>query len=289
MYQSLAEPITTLIDSGATENFIDYRTVVKYRLGTQKLPQERKILNVDGTENRAGLIKHCIHLYIKSGDQQKRTKFFVTNLGKEQAILGYPWLEEFNPAINWGEGKLTGTSVHLKTPNAVAREQLNNHIRQMEVEEIRKTTVAQQMAEKHLKASNKAKTIIPDEYQIHAKVFSEKEAERFPPSREWDHRIPLKKDAPDSINAKLFSLPQPGRDTIQTWVQKMLNKDFIQQSDSKYGHSTFTVPKKDGTFRIIQDFRPVNKYTEKDVTPLPSIQEAIEGLGDKVLFSKYDI
>src|SRR6266850_3147492 len=69
----------------------------------------------------------------------------------------------------------------------------------------------------------------------------------------------------------------------------MLDKGFIQRSDSRYGHSTFTVPKKDGTFCIIQDFRPVNKYTEKDVTPLPSIQEAIEGLGDKTLFSKYDI
>jgi len=69
----------------------------------------------------------------------------------------------------------------------------------------------------------------------------------------------------------------------------MLDKDFIQRSDSRYGHSTFTVPKKDGTFRIIQDFRPVNKYTEKDVTPLPSIHEAIEGLGNKMLFSKYDI
>jgi hypothetical protein len=33
----------------------------------------------------------------------------------------------------------------------------------------------------------------------------------------------------------------------------------------------------------------VNKYTIKDTTPLPSIQEAIEGLGDKVLFLKYDI
>jgi len=77
----------------------------------------------------------------------------------------------------------------------------------MEVEEIWKTTVAQQMAEKH---HNKPSTVIPPEYQSHAKVFSEKEAERFPPSREWDHRIPLKKDAPDSINAKMFSLPQPG-------------------------------------------------------------------------------
>src|SRR6266850_1313383 len=148
----------------------------------------------------------------------------------------------------------------------------------MEVEEIWKTTVTQQMAEKYHDKPSKTATI-PPKYQSHAKVFSEKEAKRFPLSREWDHWIPLKKDAPDSINAKMFSLPQPRRFTIQTWVQKMLDKGFIQQSDSKYDHSTFTVPKKDGTFRIVQDFRPVNKYTEKDVTPLLSIQEAIEGLG----------
>jgi len=29
--------------------------------------------------------------------------------------------------------------------------------------------------------------------------------------------------------------------------------------------------------------------TEKDTTPLPSIQDAVESLGDKVLFSKYNI
>jgi|SRR6267142_2556330 len=98
----------------------------------------------------------------------------------------------------------------------------------MKVEEIQKTTVAQQMAEKYLDEPSKDKTVIPPEYQIHAKVFSEKEAERFPSSREWDHWIPLKKDMLDSINAKLFSLPQPGHDMIQTWVQKMLDKDFIQ-------------------------------------------------------------
>ena len=69
----------------------------------------------------------------------------------------------------------------------------------------------------------------------------------------------------------------------------MLDKGFIQWSDSRYGHSTFTIPKKDGTFQIVQDYWPVNKYTEKDTTPLPSIQEAIEGLGDKTLFLKYDI
>jgi hypothetical protein len=51
----------------------------------------------------------------------------------------------------------------------------------------------------------------------------------------------------------------------------------------------FTVPKKDGTFRVVQDYQPVNKCTRKDMTPLPSIQDAVESLGDKVLFSKFDI
>jgi len=38
MYQNQAEQMA-LIDSRATDNFIDYRTTVRLRLGTQRLPQ----------------------------------------------------------------------------------------------------------------------------------------------------------------------------------------------------------------------------------------------------------
>jgi hypothetical protein len=51
----------------------------------------------------------------------------------------------------------------------------------------------------------------------------------------------------------------------------------------------FTVAKKDGSQRVVQDFRELNKYMVKDITPLPDIKQAIEGLGDKILFSKFDI
>jgi len=133
---------------------------------------------VDGTENRGGQITHCVHLYIQHEGKQKQAKFFITNLGKDQLILGYPWLEEFNPEINWTDGKLSGTCVHLKTPALVAREQLKTHVHKTEIEEIGKVTIAQQMAEKHLEDSDTVKTTtIPPEYQVHTKVFSEKEAE----------------------------------------------------------------------------------------------------------------
>jgi hypothetical protein len=120
-------------------------------------------------------------------------------------------------------------------------------------------------------------------------VFSEQEVERFLPSRAWDHHIPLKKDAPDTINEKIYNLPKAEKQVIKEWVYKMLKKKFIQRLDSCYGHATFTVPKKDGTFWIVQDYGPVNRYTEKDTTPLPNIQDAVKSLRDNVLFSKFNI
>src|SRR5712675_3602552 len=42
-----------LVDSGAMANFIDYKTVARLRLGTQKLDNIRTVKNIDGTLNRS--------------------------------------------------------------------------------------------------------------------------------------------------------------------------------------------------------------------------------------------
>jgi hypothetical protein len=47
---------------------------------------------------------------------KKSTKqwFYVTNLGTDCVLLGYPWLREFNPQINWTKGVVKGGQVALK-------------------------------------------------------------------------------------------------------------------------------------------------------------------------------
>jgi hypothetical protein len=58
-----------LVDSGATENFLDRRMVEHLGIGLRKLPSPRRVFNVDGTENKEGsLTDYCI-LRIKKGDQ----------------------------------------------------------------------------------------------------------------------------------------------------------------------------------------------------------------------------
>ena len=53
-----------LVDSGATDNFIHPRLIRRLGLGTQHLPQERKIWNIDGTANKAGMISEFVDLHV---------------------------------------------------------------------------------------------------------------------------------------------------------------------------------------------------------------------------------
>jgi hypothetical protein len=240
-------------------------------------------------------------------------------------ILGHLWLHTFNPQINWTKGKLQG-KLEIAT-TAVKRQIAQTHIllaRQLTTEphkwhcvtiatlpeveryihlitqrtdictvyteQIWKTTIAQQMSEKaYDKAKVNTEQTIPVEYQQHAKVFSETEAMRFSPLRPWDHQIKLTNDAPTTINGKVYPLPTKLTKALDKWINNMLERGFILLSDSSYGSPTFTVAKKDGSQRVVQDFQELNKYTVKDVTLLPDIKQAIEGLGDKVLFSKFDV
>jgi len=79
-YRGKAEE-TVLLDTRATENFIDHTTVVKLRLGMKKLPYPHPVFNVNGTLNRHGTITHACDLLVTKGNKRERQRFFVTNLG----------------------------------------------------------------------------------------------------------------------------------------------------------------------------------------------------------------
>ena len=46
-----------LLDSGATENFMNLSYAKWLRLPIKQLPQARALLNVDGTENKSGKLQ----------------------------------------------------------------------------------------------------------------------------------------------------------------------------------------------------------------------------------------
>ena len=79
-----------LLDSGATENFINIDYAKKLGIPIRRLTNERRLFNVDGTPNKAGTLKYYVDMSTKTGEKRTRLRYFLTDLGENQAILGYP-------------------------------------------------------------------------------------------------------------------------------------------------------------------------------------------------------
>jgi hypothetical protein len=106
---------SALIDSRATDNFIDEETWKRLGIGRKELSRPVTVHNVDGTENKQGKITHYCWLRIIKGERHMLQQFYITALGKDCIILGYPSLYNFNPKINWKTGKVLGESVQLQS------------------------------------------------------------------------------------------------------------------------------------------------------------------------------
>jgi hypothetical protein len=85
--------------------FIDQNFARNLRINY--LDEAVKAYNVDGTENKQGTISSYVNLEFKLGDQMFNKQFYVTGLGKQKVILGFPWLHKHNPIINWKKGEIT--------------------------------------------------------------------------------------------------------------------------------------------------------------------------------------
>lgn len=69
----------------------------------------------------------------------------------------------------------------------------------------------------------------------------------------------------------------------------MLDAGFIYPiSDSEWVSPLVLVPKKNGKWRIYVDYRELNKATKKDHFPFPFIDQVLDGLARKKLFSFLD-
>jgi hypothetical protein len=80
----------TLVDSGATKNFMNLDYARYLRLPIQCLATPRKLYNVDGTSNQSGDLLYYTDLSVQTGSKRINLRFFLSNLGKNKAILGYP-------------------------------------------------------------------------------------------------------------------------------------------------------------------------------------------------------
>ena len=87
-----------------------------------------------------------------------------------------------------------------------------------------------------------------------------------------------------------YRLPHSQRLLVQQKVDELLQEGVIQQSFSPWNSPLFLVPKKDGSYRPVIDFRKVNAVTVPDHYPLPVLSELLQSIGkNNTVFTSLDL
>ena len=86
-----------LVDSGETDNFMHPNFAKEMGLRPVALERPQKIWNADNVENKAGMIMHYLDLDVEAKGIHKDMRFYITNIGREDIFLGYPWLAAYKP------------------------------------------------------------------------------------------------------------------------------------------------------------------------------------------------
>src|SRR3977135_673305 len=102
------DPVPTLIDSGATSNFIDAQLATRIPTTRQSLTQPIALCLFDGKPATSGFIHEYIKTTISFPDSSSQSlSLLITQLHPSAPIvLGLPWLKTTNPTIDWASMSL---------------------------------------------------------------------------------------------------------------------------------------------------------------------------------------
>lgn len=83
--------------------------------------------------------------------------------------------------------------------------------------------------------------------------------------------------------------PLGKRENERVEVERMLQKDIIEPSDSEWSSPVVLITKKDGSTRFCVDYRKLNSVTKVDAYPIPRVDDCLEALAGNKWFSSMDL
>ena len=99
----------------------------------------------------------------------------------------------------------------------------------------------------------------------------------------------IKFTSSEPVKVKQYPMPHNVIEDVKTEVQKMIEMDVIERSQSPYSFPIVMIKKKDGTNRCCIDFRVLNRITIFDAEPMPSAEDMFAKVSEHICFSKLDL
>jgi len=292
---------STLVDSGASGNFIDNAYAEASKIPTQQKATPRRVLTMHGSEVTGGPVTHDAQVHLKINHHEEDIRLHCITIGNAPVILGLPWLKFHNPVIEWKNHTVKFHSDHCaekclpSSPRAstVPEEKATGQYHKKTpgnwgISETDPWEVCQAIINKIKETSNDSNNPIPPQYHEFLELFTEKEPTAPLPHRTQYHHIPLEEGKTPPYEP-LRPLNEEKMRGLREYVETNEKQGWIRPSTSPAGAPIYFVKKKNRGLRLCIDYRQLNEITIKDQTPLPLIGESLDQLSSTTIYTKLDI
>src|SRR5258707_81667 len=302
-----------LLDSGSSHSFVNEAFALKNKLKFSYLPKAILLRMFNGSTMSTVNRMCCIPIMFSTGESHA-LDLFVTKLDEEYSVvLGYSWLTQHNPSIDWVEMKITfhnpktppempspapkamdirlvskktmgricqevGSETFLLSPSSVQRMPNPFH------------TSPDRLEAKAVSTAQPEDTLsgVPQEYHEFRNVFSGEKANALAPHWPYDLKINLEEGA-KPFHGLIYSLSPLELTVLREFLEENIRNGFIRPSKSPWGSPVLFIKKKDGSLRLCVDFHALNRVTEKDRYPLPLIADLLNSPGPARIYSKINL
>src|SRR6266436_5420477 len=261
-------PFRALLDSGSSHSFVNEAFVLNNRLKTSYLLRAIPLRMFD--RSTTSTVNRTCHLPITFSTSESHTMdLFITKLDEEYSVvLGYNWLMQHNPSIDWVETKITFQDLRKgRTPEkllSLTPEAMDIHlVSERTMKKLSQETGSTifllspidtlQPAPHRLEARAMATdlpedplSIIPMEYLEFCDVFSGDKANALAPHRPYNLKINLEECA-KPFHRPIYSLSPPELSALREFLEENVKNGFIHPSKSPWGSPVLFVKKKDSS------------------------------------------
>jgi hypothetical protein len=279
--------LVILIDSGSTHNFVDQKIAHSLQLAVK--PVEEFVVKVANGERLRCRERYENVLITIQGFQFSTTLYSLPLHGLD-AVLGIQWLENLGPVLcDWKKMTMNfqwnDQPIKLAAQAVVPTHEILIQALDREMQGGGELFAIVSLAKPKTEA-----TSLPPEIQDLLEEFHHvlEEAQGIPPSRIFDHIIPLKEDTAP-VNVRPYRYAHFQKNEIERQVQEMLTTGLIRPSTSPFSSPILLVKKKDGSWRFCTDYRALNAVTIKDRFPIPTVDDMLDELHGAVYFTKLDL
>src|SRR5258705_7431877 len=299
-----------MLDSGLTHSLVNEAFVLNNRLKTSYLLRAILLRMFDGLTTST-IDRTCRLPITFSTSESHMMDLFITKLDEEYSVvLGYDWLMQHNPSIDWVEVKITfqdlrkgrtpekppsptpeAMDIHLvseRTMKKLSQETGSATFLLSPIDTLRPTPHWLEARATATDPPEDPLSVIPMEYLEFRDVFSGNKANALAPHWPYDLKINLE-EGTKPFHRPIYLLSPLELTVLREFLEENVRNGFICPSKSPWGSPVLFVKKKDGSLCLCIDFRALNRVTEKDCYPLPLIPDLLNSLGPARIYSKIDL